>query len=307
MIAVAGLPLGVVITKNIVISAVIIGLYKGTIYALMSLGMIACHRINRVINLGQAGLAAFAAAIYWWMTATWGAPLAVSALGGVLASTVVGAFLGYANLKMRDWPRGLVMIVTLGVTLLLFATVDKILPAFGVTPQSPFGTSGFNFALTYISSHQIGTFITAVTIVLLATWVIKKTRVGMAVRAIYDHPNGAATLGVPISAFVIGVWAVGGALAGIAGILVTAKVALDPTLLLFVLVWSLAASVVGGLESFALAYAGALVLGISQGVIGGVFSGALGPGMENLAAIVVVGAAVVWAGIKRRDFAHIQV
>jgi len=287
-------------------SAAVIGLFLGTIYALMALGMVASYRINRVVNLGQAGIAAFGAAVYWWMTAVWGAPVLVALIGGILAGAVVGAGLGIANLKMVLWPRGFVMIFTLTVTLLLFAVVDWILPATTVSPISPFGSGGFKFALTYVTSHQIGTFLTCVTVAFLATWVVRKTRVGIYVRAIYDDPDGASTLGVPLGVFVVGVWATAGALAGLAGILVTPRTLLDTLLLLFVRVWALAASILGGLESFAIALAGGLILGLAQGIVGGVFGGQLGPGLENLAAIVLMAGGVFYAGIKHRDLAHIQ-
>src|SRR3546814_2762294 len=47
-------------------------------------------------------------------------------------------------------------------------------------------------------------------------------------------------------------------------------------------------------------------LPISQGIIGGVFAGSLGPGLENLSAVVLMAGGVFYAGIKRRDLAHIQ-
>src|SRR5581483_9894875 len=126
------------------------------------------------------------------------------------------------------------MIFTLTVTLLLFAWVDKILPPNPVSPTSPFGTGGFNVALTYVTNHQIGTLLTCLAVTFSATWAVRRTRAGMFVRAIYDDQDGAATVGVPIGGFVVGVWAVAGGMAGLAGILVTPRTLLDTVLLLFV-------------------------------------------------------------------------
>ena len=55
-------------------SAVIIGIFTGTIYAMMALGIVASFRINRVVNLGIPGLAVFGATIYFQMSNVWGAP-----------------------------------------------------------------------------------------------------------------------------------------------------------------------------------------------------------------------------------------
>jgi branched-chain amino acid transport system permease protein len=288
------------------VSALIIGITLGTVYGLMAFGMVASYRISRVVNLGQAGIAAFGASLYWWMATQWGAPLIVCLLGAVVVGGLFGAILGYLNLRMSGWPKGLVMIFTLTITLLLFAWVDLILPSYNASPPSVFGASGFNFALTYVSADQIGSFVTCILAVVLTTWVLRRTRFGMFVRAIYDDPDGASTVGIPLTTYVVGVWTIAGCMASLAGILVSTRTQLDSPLLLFVMVWGLAGAVLGGLESFALAFAGGLLLGIAEGLVGGVFAGSLGPGLENLTAIVIMAAGVVYAGKKRRHLAHLQ-
>jgi len=294
------------VTASVFESAVIIGIFTGTIYAMMALGIVASFRINRVVNLGIPGLAVFGATIYFQMSNVWGAPVLVSLLGGVLVGAAFGALLGLCNLKMTQWPRGFVMIFTLTVSLFLFGWSDKILPPIQISPASPFGDSGgFKVALTFVSNHQIGTFITCILVTLLMGFVVTKTRIGVYVRAIYDDGDSAATLGIPLGYFVVGVWAVAGALAALAGILVSPRTTLDPYLILFVTIWALAGSILGGLESFVVAFVGSILVGQSQGILGGGIIH-LGPGLENLGAIAVVAVAVFYAGVKRRDLAHIQ-
>jgi branched-subunit amino acid ABC-type transport system permease component len=294
------------VTAAVFESAVIIGIFTGTIYAMMALGIVASFRINRVVNLGIPGIAVFGATVYFEMSNVWGAPVLVALLGGVAVGGLIGALLGVCNLKMTEWPRGFVMIFTLTVSLFLFGWSDKILPPIQVSPASPFGDSGgFKVALTYVSNHQIGTFITCILVTLLMGYVVSKTRIGIYVRAIYDDGDSAATLGIPLGYFVVGVWAVAGALAALAGILVSPRVTLDPYLILFVTIWALAGSILGGLESFGIAFVGSILVGLSQGILGGGIIH-LGPGLENLGAIAVVAIAVFYAGVKRRDLAHIQ-
>jgi branched-subunit amino acid ABC-type transport system permease component len=294
------------VTAAVFESAVIIGIFTGTIYAMMALGIVASFRINRVVNLGIPGLAVFGATVYFEMSNVWGAPVLVALLGGVAVGALFGAILGLCNLKMTAWPRGFVMIFTLTASLFLFGWSDKILPPIQVSPASPFGDSGgFKVALTYVSNHQIGTFITCILVTLLMGFVVSKTRIGIYVRAIYDDGDSAATLGIPLGYFVVGVWAVAGALAALAGILVSPRVTLDPYLILFVTIWALAGSILGGLESFGIAFVGSILVGLSQGILGGGIIH-LGPGLENLGAIAVVAIAVFYAGVKRRDLAHVQ-
>jgi branched-subunit amino acid ABC-type transport system permease component len=294
------------VSGNVVESSLIIGIFTGTIYALMALGMVASFRINRVVNLGIPGLAVFGATVYFRVSTVWGAPIIVALLGGIIVGAAFGAVLGLCSLKMSSWPRGIVMIFTLTATLFLFGWSDRLLPASIVSPQSLFGSGGFRFSLTFVSNHQIGTFLATVAITVLGAWVVSRTRAGLYVRAIYDDGDSAATLGIPTGFFVVGVWAVAGALAALAGILISPRVTLDPLLLLFVSIWALAGSILGGLESFGVGFVGSLLVGVSQGVLGAGVFGHLGPGVENLGAVAVVAAAVFYAGTKRRDLAHIQ-
>lgn len=288
------------------VSALIIGVFLGTIYGLMAFGMVASYRISRVVNLGQAGIAALGATVFYWMTSQWGAPVIVSLIAAVLVGAAVGAALGYANLLMADWPKGFIMIFTLCVTLLLFAYVDHILPPTTIAPVSPFGNGGFNFALTYVAAHQIGTFAVTIATVVAATMVIRYTRFGLFVRAIYDDPAGAATLGIPLGLYVIGVWAMAGGMAGLAGILIANRTLLDTVLLLFVSVYALAGAILGGLESFALAFGGGVLIGASEGILGGGVFGILPAGTEQLGTVVIMAIAVFIAGTKRRHLAHLQ-
>ncbi|MGH9000716.1 MAG: branched-chain amino acid ABC transporter permease [Acidimicrobiia bacterium] len=301
-----------VFTTSIFISALVLGVFKGTIYAIMALGMVASSRINRVVNLGIPGLAVIGATAYFQMATVWGAPLVVALLFGLAAGSFFGAVLGLVNLKTTHWPRGFVMIATLTLSLFLFGWADKILPPIQVSPESIFGRGGFTVSLAFVQWHQVATLAILVVVGVLATWVIQRTRAGVYVRAIYDDPDSAATLGIPIGYFVVGVYAISGALAALAGIMAAPIVTLDSFLFLTVAIWALAGAILGGLEAFGPALMGSILIGVSQGVLGsGVLAG-VGPfpeemsRYENIGAILIVAVAVLYAGIKRRDLAHIQ-
>ncbi|MDB5065939.1 MAG: livH-3 [Chloroflexi bacterium] len=284
----------------ILISASFIGLMLGTVYALMAFGIVACYRISRVVNLGIAGIAAWCAGAYWWMADKWGAPLVVALIVAILIGTAMGGLLGVMVVRMKRWPVGLLMIITLSVSLLLFWQSDTWLPSFNPTVPSPFGEGGFSLFYAQVNWSDVGTFLTCLLVVGLLTVLMRMTRFGLFTRAIYDDPPGAATLGIPFNVAVVGMWALGGALAALGGVLVTHRSLLQSDLLLFIAVWGLAAATLGGLESFVLAFVGGLSLGIAEGVVGGDFGSSLPPGVENLASVAVMAAAVLYAGIKRR-------
>lgn len=288
------------------VSALIIGVTLGTIYGLMAFGMVASYRISGVVNLGQAGIAAISAAVYWWLETVWGGPRALAVPAAIALGGVLGSLLGRIVLRVQSWPKGLVMILTLGFTLLLFALADLVLPLNNPSGAPVFGTRGFGVAFTYVTADQIGSFVTCLLVAAITTWALRRTRFGLFVRVIYDDPQTAATMGIPLTRYVNRVWAIAGCMAGLAGILVSTRTTLETPLLLFVMVWGLAGAVLGGLESFGLAFAGGLVLGTADGLLGGMLAGDLGPGLENLFAILITAAGVLYAGRRRRHLAHLQ-
>ena len=301
-----------VFTMPVFISALVLGIFKGTIYAMMALGLVASFRINRVVNLGIPGLAVIGATGYFQMSTVWGAPLVVALFFGLAVGAFFGAILGFFSLKTVQWARGFVMICTLTGSLLLFGWSDHILPPTQVSPDKIFGEGGFVIQLAFIQWHQMATLAVLVVVAILATFTIQKTRAGVYVRAIYDDPDSAATLGVPIGYFVVGVYAIAGALAALAGILAAPIVTLDSFLFLTVAIWALAGAVVGGLESFGIGLLGSVAIGVSQGLLGSGLFNDWGPfpdditRYESTGAILIVAVGVLYAGIKRRDLAHIQ-
>jgi branched-chain amino acid transport system permease protein len=290
----------------LLVSALIIGVTLGTIYGLMAFGMVASYRISGVVNLGQAGVAALCAAAYWRLEAVMAVPRLLAVPAALLLGAVLGAALGIVVLRLASWAKGLVMILTLAITLLLLAAADLILPLNNPSGAPVFGSRGFDFALTYVTADQIGSFVTCIAVAVATTYALRRTRFGLFVRVIYDDPDTAATLGIPLTGYVIRVWAVAGCMAGLAGILVSTRTTLATPLLLFVMVWGLSGAVLGGLESFALAFAGGLVLGVAEGMIGSMLAGYLAPGLENLTAVVIMAVGVLYVGRRRRHLAHLQ-
>src|SRR5258708_7679712 len=111
-----------------------------------------------------------------------------------------------------------------------------------------------------------------------------------------EDAQAARLLGIPVALVSSVAWALGGAIAGLSGILVTPLLGtLDSTTLIVFTLQALAAAVVGGLTSLPLTLAGGLLLGLLQPVI----SEATGrpPGMNELVAFGVILAALA---LRRR-------
>jgi branched-subunit amino acid ABC-type transport system permease component len=137
--------------------------------------------------------------MYWWMDTVERVPRVASVPIALLVGGVLGAALGRVTLWLTSWPKGLVMILTLVATLLLYAGADPFLPGWNPEGATVFGNGGFDVALVHVSADQIGSLSSCLVVVIGTTWVLRRTRFGLHVRVIYDEPDTAATMGIPIN------------------------------------------------------------------------------------------------------------
>ncbi|MGH3260858.1 MAG: ABC transporter permease subunit, partial [Trebonia sp.] len=91
---------------------------------------------------------------------------------------------------------------------------------------------------------------------------LRFTKLGTAMRAIANDRDISASLGVPVRRVTAAAWFGCGVLSGIAGVLLADLVALDPTTLTFLVIFTLAATLIARLRSIVITFFAALVIGV---------------------------------------------
>ncbi len=94
--------------------------------------------------------------------------------------------------------------------------------------------------------------------------IIKKTKMGKAIRAVADDPVGASVSGIYPEKVILYVFCIGSALAGMAGVLISLETNIEPTMGLNVILKGIIASIVGGVGSLPGALLGGFFLGIIE-------------------------------------------
>ena len=117
-------------------------------------------------------------------------------------------------------------------------------------------------------------FLVAFGVSLVVWWVLKTTRFGRAVRSVSQAPELAEISGISIVQVRNATFALGAAMAGLAGVLMAPTFASDPQLGIRFLIKAFAVIIVGGMGSYPGAIIGALLLGIVE-VVGGYWTGAV--------------------------------
>jgi branched-chain amino acid transport system permease protein len=242
------------------------GLSLGGVYALSGVGMVVLYRATGVLYLAFGAVGAMGALIAWQLSQQdgwniWLSFLVAILFGGVV-TLVYGMIFGPA-LAGRD---PLVKATaTLGLLLILLGVMDLLWPSSGgasraltiPTDNNTFQAGQISVTYTNVIALALGLVITAVTAAFL-----RFTKLGTAMRAMADDREIAAALGVPVRRVEAAAWFGCGVLSGIAGVLLADLVALDASSLTFLVISTLAATLVGRLRSIAITFAAALIIGL---------------------------------------------
>jgi branched-chain amino acid transport system permease protein len=244
----------------------ITGLSLGGVYALSGVGMVVLYRATGVLNLSFGAVGAMGALIAWQLInhssfGFWPAALVAVLFGGVI-TLVYGMVFGPA-LAHRD---PLVKATaTLGLTLILLGVMDLLWPSSGgasrsltiPTDSNTFQLGQISVTYTNVIALALGLVITVATAAFL-----RFTKLGTAMRAIANDRDISAALGVPVRRVTAAAWFGCGVLSGIAGVLLADLVALDSTTLTFLVIFTLAATLIARLRSIVVTFFAALVIGL---------------------------------------------
>ena len=215
----------------------------------------------------------FLAFVYWELRVNqgWPTPLALLVTLGVCAPAI-GVLLDV--LVMRRLLRGASVATKLVVTLaLLLAFQGLALADLGHraahAARALWGDRSFTVVDLVITWDQITTVLAAVGVAFGLRLLFRRTRLGVAMRAVVDNPELCAIKGLSPNRVTAASWALGSMLAGLAAILIAPGLNLEVNTLSLLVVSAYAAAVVGRMQSLPATFVGALVLGISQTMVVG--------------------------------------
>jgi branched-chain amino acid transport system permease protein len=237
-------------------------LQLGSIYALIALGYTMVYGILTMINFAHGDLF-MVGAFLCFVAVTF---LGLSFVPTLMISMFGVAFLGVvierlAYKPLREAPRVSAIITALGVGLFLenftlaLSPYPKHIPHFGPTTIWSVGSLS-------ISSLQIIVIVLSLLLMVLLDTVVRKTMIGMAMRAISWDRKIVPLMGVPVD-FVISVtFAIGTSLGGVAGVLYgLAYPVIDPYMGIMVGWKAFISAVVGGIGNIRGAMLGGYILG----------------------------------------------
>jgi branched-subunit amino acid ABC-type transport system permease component len=155
-----------------------------------------------------------------------------------------------------------------------------------------------------VASYDLVLIVAAALIGLALAAVLRWTRAGAMVKATAEDRVMAEALGINVTWVAIGVFAVGGVLAGLAGSLLAPTVSIDPSLALTFIIQSFGAIIIGGLGSIEGAVVGALVISLVDAILVNVAPGLLDYGVYMaIGAVMLVRPYGIFGATARRTAA----
>lgn len=246
------------------IQLVIEGLSTGSIYAALALAIVLVNRATGIINFAQGSMAVLSTFIAYALIQA-GVPLPVAALLAIAVGFVLGAVV--ERVVVRPFEGGdadTTVVVTIG----LFVTFTGVAAMFfGYEPRqfpSFVGSTTFNLGGVFVDARAIVNIVVLLLVMIVLQLVFRATKLGLAMRAVADNPQSAALSGLPVSRLLMVGWGLAAALGAVAGILVAPQLFVSPVMLDFVLVYALAAAILGGLDSPLGAVVAAWIIGVVE-------------------------------------------
>ena len=245
------------------------GISLGSVYAIIALGYTMVYGIAKMLNFAHGDVIMVGAYVSFCVMAYLGWSPILAVLGAMLVCTVMGVLIeGLAYRPLRQAASLAVLITAIGVSYFL---QNAALLIWGANPKiypSVFSVGAirlFDGELT-ITSETILTIVANIVIMVGLTLFTNRTRMGKAMRAVSEDKGAAELMGINVNRTISVTFAIGSALAAVAGALLCSAttVPVTPTLGSMPGIKAFTAAVFGGIGSIPGALLGGILLGMIE-------------------------------------------
>ncbi|MEJ7929411.1 branched-chain amino acid ABC transporter permease [Ramlibacter sp. AN1015] len=255
------------ITTSLLVQSILTGLTNGFVYALVGLGIAVVYRGSRIINAMQGEFALVAGIVAYVVLKSlqWHPLLAYAA--GVASGGLVGWLLDALFVRparRRGATDDTYLLVTLGVA---FAISAAVLFFFGrdSLPMPGLGGEGSVLLLdAAMRVHSLWLIAISVAVVSLLLLFYHRTHLGLSMMAASIDPEGASMTGISVPRMRALTFVLGGAIGGLAGVLVAPLITIHYEMGLLLTLKGFAAAILGGLLNPSGAVVGGVILGVLE-------------------------------------------
>ncbi|KAA0969608.1 branched-chain amino acid ABC transporter permease [Aureimonas fodinaquatilis] len=253
--------------SSYVVQQIVNGLVLGSMYALVAVGFSMIYSIVRLINFAHGDVVMIGAFTAVFCLMALGLPLWVTVLATLLAGAAIAAMIEVTVFRpQRGAPQVNGFITSLAVAILIQNIGIMLLSAQPRALRLPAEwRTGFELAGARVSALDLGIFAATALSLIGLTLFVRFTRMGIAMRATSENLTAARLMGIPVNRVIMSAFAVGGALAGLAGLLWGGRYGqVDPLMGFIPGLKAFVAAVIGGVGSLTGAVLGGFLLGLLE-------------------------------------------
>jgi branched-chain amino acid transport system permease protein len=250
------------------------GAIVGLLYAMVAFGLILIYRANRIINFAQAEMGAVSAVMAVLLLKIHHVPYLVALLIAIVSAVVSGWVVELVVVRrFARAPRLVLSVATIGVAL-LFAVIQFYLPQWfsgrllvdPTPPKTPLSHLHFTIHPVIFDGNALFIVVVAALVVIGLTLFFRLTDLGIAIRASAENADRATLLGISVNRLSSVVWIIAAVLSAL-GVFLRIPVIGIPVgadIGPFVLLYALAAAVIARMESFPVALAAGVGIGVLE-------------------------------------------
>lgn len=254
---------------TIFIQQVINGLMLGSVYALLALGYTMVYGIIKLINFAHGDIYMLGAYFGYFFIKVLHLNFFIALVLVMAVSAVIGVLIEYiAYRPLRHSPRIAVLISALGISFLLENGMTYLYGSDQRSFPQAIKTVQYHFYGIQVSNIQLIIAVTSIVLMLLLTYVVKRTKMGRAMRAVSADPDAATLMGININHTISFTFAIGSALAAAGGVLIGLYYnSIDPLMGMTPGLKAFVAAVLGGIGIIPGAAVGGWLIGILETMV----------------------------------------
>ena len=248
------------------LSYLISGISLGSIYAIIALGYTMVYGIAKMLNFAHGDIIMIGGYVSFCAMYYLNLPPIVATLLAVIACTVLGIVIERLAYKpLRSAPSLAVLITAIGVSFFLEYTAELIMGSGAKVIPAYFPAKTFYAGKVPVGLTSIITLVVTVLSMLVLTFLVQKTKLGKAMRAVSEDMDAARLMGINVNSTISFTFAVGSALAGIGSVLYCCSYPqATPTMGSMLGLKAFVAAVLGGIGSIPGAMVGGIVIGLCE-------------------------------------------
>jgi branched-chain amino acid transport system permease protein len=255
-------------SAQLLLFQVLNGVGIGMIYFLLSVGLTLIFGLMRFVNFAHGAFylaaAYIAYAVVLWTGSFWWALLLGPALVAVLALAIERLLLRHTYAL----PHEAQILITFAVALIIQEAVILLFTPLGHNVAVPAALSGVLFLGPYVyPAYRLAVVGVAAVVAIVLWFAIERTKMGSILRAGSESAEMVGLLGINVDRVFMATFALGAALAGLAGVLVAPIRGVEPFMSAEALGIAFVVVVVGGLGTLSGALVGGILIGLVQSIM----------------------------------------